>query len=165
MLEHAAPRADLDDLAEVHDRDAMAHALDDGHVVRNEDVGDAELGLQVEQQIDDLRLDRYVERGHRLVGDDDPRIERDRARDRDPLPLAARELVRIAARVLPREPDMLEQPGDALFRLAPLGDAVDVQRLGDGEADGEPWIERGGSVEQSPANKGERTSDWGAPLM
>src|SRR6266542_2088716 len=35
VLEHRAPRADLDDLPEVHDGNAMAHALDDRHVMRD----------------------------------------------------------------------------------------------------------------------------------
>ena len=39
-------------------------------VVGDEDDRQAELALQVAQQVEDLRLDRDVERGHRLVGDD-----------------------------------------------------------------------------------------------
>ena len=56
--------------------------------------------LQVREQVDDLRLDRDVERGDRLVADDEPRLDRERAGDADPLPLAAGEFVRIALRVL-----------------------------------------------------------------
>jgi hypothetical protein len=55
VLEHRAARPDLDDLAQVHHRHAVADALDHRHVVRDEQEGDAELGLQVEQQVDDLR--------------------------------------------------------------------------------------------------------------
>ena len=56
--------------------------------------------LQVAQQVEDLRLDRDVERRHRLVADDQLRLERERPRDADPLALAARELVRVAVVVL-----------------------------------------------------------------
>ena len=52
--------------------------------------------LQVAQQVDDLRLDRHVERRDRLVGDDELRVDGERARDADALALAARELVRVA---------------------------------------------------------------------
>ena len=70
------------------------------------------LALQLEQQVDDLRSDRDVERGDRLVADDELRLQRDRARDPDALPLSARELVREAIRRARRQPDSLEQLGD-----------------------------------------------------
>ena len=53
---------------------------------------------QLVEQDQDLRLDADVERRHRLVGEDEVRAERERAGDADALALAARELVRIAAR-------------------------------------------------------------------
>ena len=51
---------------------------------------------QITQQIEDLLLRRDIERGRRLVGDDQRRRAGERRRDQQPLPLAARELVRIA---------------------------------------------------------------------
>ena len=68
--------------------------MDDAEVVRDEDVREVELVLQVVEQVDHLRLDRDVERRDRLVGDDQLRVQRERARDADALSLAARELVR-----------------------------------------------------------------------
>ena len=68
---------------------------------------------QVEQQRHDLRLNRDVERRDGLVGDDERRIQRQRARDPDALSLAAAEFVRISARVVPLQPDQLEQLRDA----------------------------------------------------
>ena len=47
------------------------------------------------QQVQDLRADRHVERGHGLVEHDELRRERERARDGDALALAAGELVRV----------------------------------------------------------------------
>ena len=52
---------------------------------------------QVHQQLQDLGLDRHVERRRRLVGDEDPRVAGQRHRDHRPLAHAAGELVRIAA--------------------------------------------------------------------
>ena len=63
-------------------------------VVRDEDVREVEVVLEVVEQVDHLRLDRDVERGDRLVGDDQLRVQRERARDADPLALPAGELVR-----------------------------------------------------------------------
>ena len=75
---------------------AMAHVLDDLEVVRDEEVRDAELVLQIHEQVDDLRLDRDVERADRLVAHDELGLHGERARDADALPLAAGELVRVA---------------------------------------------------------------------
>ena len=86
-----------------------ADVLDHRQVVRDEQVGEAELLLQVLEQVDHLRLDRHVERRHRLVADDQLRLDRERARDADALALAAGELVRIAAHVIGLQADGLQQ--------------------------------------------------------
>ena len=61
--------ARLDDPAEVHHEHVVGDQLDHRQVVRDEDVGDAGLLLQVHEQVEHLRLDRDVERRNRLVGD------------------------------------------------------------------------------------------------
>ena len=109
---------DFDDVAEVHHGDAVADVAHHRQVVRDEQVGDAELGLQVHQQVDHLRLHRDVERRHRLVADDQLRVQRQRAGDAEALALAAGELVRILGRRLRAQADLGEQP---LHALAPLG--------------------------------------------
>ena len=101
-------------LPEVHDPDAVREVLDDRQVVADEQVGQLELALEVEQQVEDLALDRHVERRDRLVRDDEVRAQRERARDADALPLAAGELVRVAPRVLAPQADELERVLDAL---------------------------------------------------
>ena len=73
--------------------------------------------LQVLQQVDDLRLDRHVERGDRLVGHQQLGAQGERPGDADALALAAGELVRVAVVVLRVEADDLEQlldPGEDL---------------------------------------------------
>ena len=70
MREELLGRRDLDDLADIHHGHAIADMLHDGEVVGDEEIGQPEVVLQVEQQVDDLRLDRDVERRDRLVGDD-----------------------------------------------------------------------------------------------
>ena len=95
--EQRVARRQLDDAAEIHHGDAMADVLHHREIVRDEQVGDPELLLQVDHQVDHLRLHRHVERRHRLVGDDDVRIERERPGDAEPLALTAGEFVRIVA--------------------------------------------------------------------
>ena len=92
----------LDDPAGVHHRDAVGHFGDDAEVVRDQEQRQAEALLQVAQQIENLRLDRDVERRRRLVGDDERRIARQRDRDQRALAQAAGELVRIVAHALLR---------------------------------------------------------------
>ena len=85
----------LDDLALEHHCDAIGEIGDHAHVVGDEDDRGSVLVAQVAQQFEDLGLDRHVEGGGRLVGDDHRRVQRQRHRDHDALLLPAGELVRV----------------------------------------------------------------------
>ena len=102
-------RPDLDQLAEVHHRHHVAHVAHDRQVVGDEQVAEAELLLQVLEQVDHAGLDADVERGDGLVEHDERRVERERPGDADPLALTAGELVREALGVVRRQADQLEQ--------------------------------------------------------
>src|SRR5262249_7851139 len=102
------------DPPEVHHRNAVGDVLHHREVVCDEDVRETKPLLQIREQVDHLGLDRDVERGNRLVADDEPRLGCEGAGDADALPLAARELVRIALSVLWRETDETEELRDAL---------------------------------------------------
>ena len=117
-VDHVGDRADLDDAARVHHGDAIGGLGDHAHVVRHQHHRGAVLAAQPLQQLDDLRLDRHVERGRRLVGDDEPRLRRERERDDDALAHAAGELVRIVVDPARgrRDADFLEQRDRALAR-------------------------------------------------
>ena len=133
---------DLDELAAVHDRDPVAHRAHDGEVVRDEQVGQPELVLEVLEKVEDLRLDRDVERRHGLVADDELRVQRERPRDPDPLPLAAGELVRVAVDEARVEADDVEELAHAGAAVAARADAVHDERLRDDVADGHARVER-----------------------
>ena len=123
-------RAGLDDTAREQHRHPVADAVDHGEIVADQQVGEAQPILQLAQEVQHLRLHRHVERADRLVGDDQLRARDQRARDRDALALATRELVRVLVEVRGTQPDRDERVGDP---LAPLGghDATDRgQRLG-----------------------------------
>ena len=102
-------RALLDDPAEIHHGDPVRDVLHDREVVGDEQVGEPKLALQVLQQVDDLRLDRHVERRDRLVEDQQAGLERQRACDADALLLPAGELAGVAVRDGGRQADHLEQ--------------------------------------------------------
>ena len=48
---------------------------DDGQVMGDEDVGDSEFLLEVIEQVEDLGLDGQIQRGDRLVQDDDVGVQ------------------------------------------------------------------------------------------
>ena len=136
--------AQLGHPAEVHDADPVRDVPHDRQVVGDEDVGQAELVLQLLHQVDDLRLHRHVERRDRLVADEHLGVEGDAAGDADALPLAAGELVGVAVDVLGVEPDEVEQLLDPLAAPALGHDVVvDLERLTDDVADRHPGVERG----------------------
>ena len=60
--EYRTTRSDLDDLPKVHHCDAVGDALDDGDIVRDEQIADLRRRLKIEHEIDDLGLDRDVQR-------------------------------------------------------------------------------------------------------
>ncbi len=60
---------DLDELALLHHGDALGEDLDDGEVVGDEQAGEADLPLQLLEQVEHAGLHRHVERRRRLVGD------------------------------------------------------------------------------------------------
>ena len=97
-------RRAFDDAAEIEHRDALAHVLHDREVVGDEEIGEREAFLQLLHEIEDLRLDRDIERRDRFVGQDQPCIDGERACDPDALALAAREFMRQLGRVRAVEP-------------------------------------------------------------
>ncbi len=97
-----------------HHGDAVGHVVDHRQIVRDEQIGEAELVLQVLEQVEDLRLHRYVERRDRLVADQQVGIERQRPGDADALALAARKAVRIARLEARIESDRPHQLADQL---------------------------------------------------
>ena len=90
-----ADLADLGDAPGIHHRHPVRRLGDHAHVMGDEHHRRAMLARQALQHRDDLRLNRDVERGRRLVGDDERGFGAKRERDHHALAHAARELVRI----------------------------------------------------------------------
>ncbi len=89
MRKIAFDRAGFHDLAVIDHDHLVGHVGDDAEIVGDEQHRHAELVLQVAQQLQDLRLDRHVERGRRLVGDQKRRLADQRHRDHRALAHAA----------------------------------------------------------------------------
>ena len=61
----------------------------------NEQISDPQLFLQILKSVDDLCLDGNIQRGNRLIADDKPGADRQRAGNTDALPLSAGKLMGI----------------------------------------------------------------------
>ena len=97
-----------------HDRDSVAHVTDHAQVVRDEQVRQAEGALQVVEQVEHLRLNRDIQRGHRFVADQHPGAGRDGAGDRHSLALSAGQAAGAAGHQVGGEAHRFQQVGDAI---------------------------------------------------
>ena len=121
--------------------------LDHREIVADEEIGEAEVAPQLGQQVQDLRLHRDVERAGRLVAHHDARPQHQRAGDRDPLALAARQLGRAGGRPISAvRPTRASISSTRLAISAAREGALRHQRHGDDVADAGQRIERGEGV-------------------
>ena len=100
LVEELTSGCALEDLAGIHDVDAVAKSRDDREVVGDEYDGGAEVSLAFANEIEDLGLNGDVKRGRRFVGDEDLGPRDERHRDHDTLTHAAGELVGVAVNAL-----------------------------------------------------------------
>src|SRR6185436_18218616 len=106
-----ARRRQLDDPAAIHDRDQIGHREGFFLIVRHVDERDAHLAVHALQLELHLLAELEVERAERLVEEKDGRVVDERARQRDPLLLAAGQLVGPSPIEAP-EPNLLERLPD-----------------------------------------------------
>ena len=86
-------------------------------VVGDKEVGQAKFLLEFDQKVDNLRLNGNIQRGDRLVADDELRLYRQCAGDADTLTLTAGQLMRETVGKLLIQTDLAQQVGDAVARL------------------------------------------------
>ena len=145
-LEHARGRTVLDDLAQVHDRDARAHRAHHREVVRDEHVGERERLLQAPEQLQHAGLHGDVEARGRLVQDHQARPQREDARQPHAALLAAGELVRVEVEVGVGQADRGQDRAHLALPLGAGQRGVDDQRLVQQRADLPARVERGARV-------------------
>ena len=148
VVEEVERRCVLDDLTGVHDDDVVRSLGDDAHVVRDDDHRHVVLVAQVVEEVEDGGLNGDVERGRRLVGDQQLRIARERDRDHHALAHPAREAVRVVLEPFrgARDPDLLEQLDGLLVRLLLRNVVVPPDRLRDLRPDRQRRVQRGHRV-------------------
>ena len=122
-VEHVDHRRVLHDPAGVHHVHPLGHPGDDAEVVGDEQHGELTFALDAGEHVEDLGLDRHVERGRRLVGDQQVGVVGERHRDHHPLPHPTRQLVGIRA-----QPAIDVGDRDELEQLAALRRASSLAR-------------------------------------
>src|SRR2546427_9821863 len=95
----------LHDPADVHYRDPIADVLDDAQVVSDEEIRKPKSFLKLEEEVQDLCLDRHVQRGDGFVCNDQTGRQGECAGDADTLTLATRERMRVAPHIFRPEAD------------------------------------------------------------
>ena len=136
----------LHHVAQVHHGDAVGDVLDDVQIVGDEQVGQAQLLLQIVKQVDNLGLDGHVQGGDGLVADDEFRLDGQGPGNADALALAAGELVGEAVGVLPVEAHHLQQLVDALLAALLIVHLVDDHALLDDGGNRHAGVQRGVGV-------------------
>ena len=121
-VEDLVDRSHLDLAACVHHHHPFGDSGDDAEVVRDQHDARVHPVLDALDHVEHLRLDRDVERGRRLIGDQHVGIVGDHHRDHRPLPHTARVLVRVLVVALRgvRNADELEQRDGTVAQLSPV---------------------------------------------
>ena len=76
MIEHLLGRATFDDTAEIHHGDLIRQVLDNAQIVGDEKIRQPQVGLELGQEVEDLRLYGDVQRAGGLVADEEVRARR-----------------------------------------------------------------------------------------
>ena len=144
-MENRFRRAFFHLLALIHHQDALRDLGDHTHVVGDEDDRHVHLVLERPDELQDLGLNRHVERGRGFVGDQQRGFAGERHRDHHPLPHAAGELVRMPVEDLRGfgNAHLLQHTQCLTPRRAVILALVQPDRLGDLLADRVHGIERG----------------------
>src|SRR4051794_13373523 len=144
-LQDVLPRAGLDHAAGVEDRHAVGDGREHAEVMCDQDDCELVLASRPVEQAQDPRLHGDVERGRRLVGDQEAGLARECDRDRDALPHPARELMGEAAQrgMRVRDAHLVQQLDRAIVCAAAVETEVAAHVLGELLADREHRMQRG----------------------
>ena len=130
------------DSAQVHDRNPCGDVFDHGQVVADDDVGQAEFRAQVQQQVEDLRLHRNIQRRGRLIADHHVRAHDQRTGDGDPLTLPSGKLAGVAGRQTTRKPHQFHHLLNPPVPFVPGAETMNPERQGNDGLDGFARVQR-----------------------
>lgn len=129
----------------------------------DEEIGEAELVLQILEQVDDLGLDGDVEGACGFVADDETWAEGEGAGDGDALALAARELVGVAVGGVGGHAAAVEEiAGSAAGFGASIDGFVDAEGFGDNVGDAHARAEACGGILEDDLHALAESAEGGA---
>ena len=130
--ENLGCRALLDNLAALHDTDLVRDPAHDAQIMGDEQKAHILGPLQLGQQVKDLRLNGHVQRGGGFIRDQHIGLVGQRHGNHHPLPLPARQLMRIGAKPAfgIADTDLLQQLDDPRPRRIAHDPLMKGQRLG-----------------------------------
>ena len=133
----------LDELAQIHDADVVRNMTDNRHIMRDKHIGDAQLILQIHQQVENLRLNGDVQCRYRLITDDELGIQCQCAGNADTLTAAAVHLMRVGKAQPTVQTDKVHQTLGFLINLCFAEAARQDKRLTDRLLHGHARIQGG----------------------
>ena len=110
-------------------------------IVCHEQIRQPQPVLQIQHQIDDLRLHGNIQRGDRFIGHDQRRVKRQCASDADPLPLPAGKRMRKPVQISRGQTHEFQQVRNPSLTLSGVVHALHQQRFADNFRDRHPGIQ------------------------
>ena len=95
----------------------MAHLLNHSHVVGDKQISQPQLFLQIDEEIQHLRLDGHIKGGYGLVGNEQAWRQRKRPCNTEPLALPPRKLVRVTPQRILIQPNFFEHLNNSFCSL------------------------------------------------
>jgi len=136
-------RRGFHDAAQVHDRYAIAQMADHTQVVADEEVGQVQLIAQIHEQIQNLCLDRDIQRGDGFIADEQPGLHGQGACDTDALALPAAELMRVAETQARIQAGAFELGTDVVILVRGIHQAMQSRRFSNDAVDTQPRVQTG----------------------
>lgn len=159
-FEQQRSRRQLYQSAQIQNGHAIGEMMHHCEIVADEEIRQRPLLLYRPQQVDDLALDRHVERRQRLVGDDQSWVGCERPGDRDSLPLAAGEFVWIAVQGIGGETDLLRKRVCSLPTLGPRATSLNAEWFCDNRCHDHARIKRTERILENDLHRAARGSVW-----
>ena len=132
----------FDNMPQVHHCYAVRDLTHNREIMRDEQVRQASVLLEVREEVQHLGLHGNVERGYRLVAHNKSRLDRERSGDADTLTLSAGELMGIPAGVFGVETNFAQQRAYPVGDVFSRGEVVNLDALRDGGAHCHSRVER-----------------------
>ena len=135
-------RCEFHQFAQIHDGNPVADVLHHGQVVGNQEVGQPKIILEINHQVEHLRLDGDVEGRYRFVCDNEIRLQGQGPGNAETLALATGELVGEFRHVFRAQSDPLHEFRGLPALLRTAGNAVVLKGLADYRVCGHAGVER-----------------------